>query len=226
MSGEYIDILIFAMIAAFVFFRLRSVLGRRTGNERRPQDAFSGQMERETAREANVVTLPEREREREAAAIAEKIAGTPLEAGLTQIKLADREFDPAKFVAGARAAFEMIVTAFAAGNLGKVKAFLGREVYENFAEAVASRQRAQQTAETTVVGIKASDIVEARMDGRTAFVTIKFISEQINVVRDKAGEVAEGDPNLVSGVTDVWIFSRDTRSRDPNWTLVETHSPN
>jgi predicted lipid-binding transport protein (Tim44 family) len=226
MSGEYIDILIFAMIAAFVFFRLRSVLGRRTGNERRPQDAFSGPVEREAAREANVLALPEREREREAAAIAEKAAGTPLEAGLTQIKLADREFDPAKFVAGARGAFEMIVTAFAAGNLAKVKAFLGRDVYENFAEAVATRQRAQQTAETTVVGIKTSEIVEARMDGRTAMVTVKFISEQINVARDKAGTVVEGDPNLVTDVTDVWIFARDTRSRDPNWTLVETHSPN
>ena len=226
MSGEYIDILIFAMIAAFVFFRLRSVLGRRTGNERRPQDAFSGPVEREAARDANVVALPEREREREAAAIAEKAAGTPLEAGLTQIKLADREFDPAKFVAGARGAFEMIVTAFAAGNLAKVKAFLGRDVYENFAEAVAARQRAQQTAETTVVGIKTSEIVEARMDGRTAMVTVKFISEQINVVRDKAGTVVEGDPNLVTDVTDVWIFARDARSRDPNWTLVETHSPN
>jgi predicted lipid-binding transport protein (Tim44 family) len=226
MSGEYIDILIFAMIAAFVFFRLRSVLGRRTGNERRPQDAFSGPVEREAARETNVLTLPEREREREAAAIAGKVAGTPLEAGLTQIKLADREFEPAKFVAGARAAFEMIVTAFAQGNLAKVKTFLAREVYDNFADALAARQRAQQTAETTVVGIKTSDIVEARMDGRNALVTVKFVSEQINVVRDKAGTVVEGDPSQVSDVTDIWTFFRDTRSRDPNWTLVETHSPN
>jgi predicted lipid-binding transport protein (Tim44 family) len=224
MSGEYIDILIFAMIAAFVFFRLRSVLGRRTGNERRPQDAFAP-AEREAARE-NVVTLPERERQREAAAIAEKIAGTPLEAGLTQIKLADREFEPVKFVAGARGAFEMIVTAFAEGNLGKVKSFLAREVYDNFAEALAQRQRAEQTAETTVVGIKSSDIIEARMDGRTAVVTLKFVSEQINVTRDKAGTVVEGDPTLVNDVTDLWTFARDTRARDPNWTLVETHSPN
>jgi predicted lipid-binding transport protein (Tim44 family) len=224
MSGEYIDILIFAMIAAFVFFRLRSVLGRRTGNERRPQDAFSGPVEREAARDTNVVALPERERE--AAAIAEKVAGTPLEASLTQIKLADRDFDPAKFVAGARAAFEMIVAAFAQGNLAKVKSFLSREVYDNFAEALAARQRAQQTAETTVVGIKGCDIIEARMDGRIAVVTVKFVSEQINVTRDKAGTVVEGDPSLVSDVTDIWTFSRDTRTRDPNWTLVETHSPN
>jgi predicted lipid-binding transport protein (Tim44 family) len=212
------------MIAAFVFFRLRSVLGRRTGNERRPQDAFSGPVEREAARDTNVVALPERERE--AAAIAEKVAGTPLEAGLTQIKLADRDFDPAKFVAGARGAFEMIVTAFAQGNLAKVKSFLAREVFDNFAEALAARQRAQQTAETTVVGIKGCDIIEARMDGRIAVVTVKFVSEQINVTRDKAGTVVEGDPSLVSDVTDIWTFSRDTRTRDPNWTLVETHSPN
>ena len=224
MSGEYIDILIFAMIAAFVFFRLRSVLGRRTGSERRPQDAFSGPVEREAARDTNVVALPERERE--AAAIAEKVAGTPLEAGLTQIKLADRDFDPAKFVAGARGAFEMIVTAFAQGNLAKVKSFLAREVFDNFAEALAARQRAQQTAETTVVGIKGCDIIEARMDGSIAVVTVKFVSEQINVTRDKAGTVVEGDPSLVSDVTDIWTFSRDTRTRDPNWTLVETHSPN
>lgn len=224
MSGEYIDILIFAMIAAFVFFRLRSVLGRRTGHERRPQDVFAP-AEREAARE-NVLSLPERERQREAAAFAEKIAGTPLEAGLTQIKLADRDFDPTQFIAGARNAFEMIVTAFAEGNLAKVKPFLARDVYDNFAEAVAQRQRAGHTAETTVVGIKSSDIIDARMDGRTAVVTVKFVSEQINVTRDKAGEVVEGDPTMVNDVTDLWTFTRDTRSRDPNWTLVETHSPN
>ena len=149
-----------------------------------------------------------------------------LERSLLDLARADASFDPEAFVRGAKQAYEMIVTAFAEGNLGKVKTFLSRDVYDNFAGALAERQRAGQTAETTVVGIKASDIIEARMDGRTAVITVKFVSEQINVVRDKDGTVVEGDPTLVNDVTDLWTFTRDTRSRDPNWTLVETHSPN
>jgi predicted lipid-binding transport protein (Tim44 family) len=80
--------------------------------------------------------------------------------------------------------------------------------------------------EMTLVGIQSSEIIEASMDGRVAFVTVKFVSEQIEVTRDTAGDVIEGDPSRVTTVTDIWTFARNTRSRNPNWTLVATEAPN
>jgi predicted lipid-binding transport protein (Tim44 family) len=230
--GNYLDILILAMLAAFIIFRLRSVLGRRTGHERPPNDAFSRSLETEkkpaekSARERerdNVVTLPERDETGEKPA---KEPTTPLEKGIAAIQAVDSAFDEASFLDGAKTAFEMIVTSFAMGDLGKVKAFLAKDVYENFADAVEERLKAKETLETTVVGFKSAGLVEARMADRTAQVTVKFVSEQINASRDRNGAVIDGDPETPIDVTDIWTFARDTRSRDPNWALVETSSPN
>ncbi len=221
MNSEYLQIVVFAVIALFVVYRLRSVLGRRTGHESPRSDPYSQRPEPESARD-NVVALPERE-EQDAAAESPK---TPLEEGLAQIALADRNFEPEAFTGGARSAFEMIVAGFAEGDLSRLKPFLAGEVYENFADAVQTRYDAREVLETTVVGIESTDILEARMDGRTAYITIKFVSEQINVTRDRNGEVVDGDPNAVRTVTDIWTFARDMRSRDPNWSLVETRSSN
>ena len=145
---------------------------------------------------------------------------------LTQIKLADRSFEPDDFAGGARAAFEVIVDAYAAGETNTLRPLLSNEVYENFGAAIADRAQNDGTLETDLVGIKSADIIDASVKGRTAFVTVKFVSDQINVLRDSSGTIFEGDPNKVSEVTDIWTFARNTRSRDPNWTLVETRSPN
>jgi predicted lipid-binding transport protein (Tim44 family) len=116
----------------------------------------------------------------------------------------------------------MIVGAYAQGDTATLRPLLADDVYENFAAAIRARQQARQTLETTLVGIKSADLVEARMDGRNAIVTVKFVSEQINVTRNAEGAVVEGDPQQIAAVTDVWTFSRNTRSRDPNWLLVAT----
>ena len=223
---QYLDILLLAMIAAFVILRLRGVLGRRTGNERRPSDIF-GRREAKEEDADKVVELPTRKaKEADEAFESAEEAKTPLDAGLTQIKLADRDFDPETFAQGAGAAFEMIVGAFAAGDTGSLRPLLSNEVFENFGSAIAERADADQTLETTVVGINTAEVIEAHMQGRSAFVTVKFVSEQINVTRSAAGEVVDGDPSRVRAVTDIWTFARNTRSRDPNWTLVETRSQN
>jgi len=214
------------MIAAFVILRLRGVLGRRTGNERRPTDIF-GRREAQEEDGDKVVELPTRKaKETDEAFESAEEAQTPLDAGLTQIKLADRDFDPETFAQGAGAAFEMIVGAFAAGDTGSLRPLLSNEVFDNFGSAIAERTDADQTLETTVVGINTAEIIEAHMQGRSAFVTVKFVSEQINVTRNAAGEVVDGDPSRVRAITDIWTFARNTRSRDPNWTLVETRSQN
>jgi predicted lipid-binding transport protein (Tim44 family) len=119
----------------------------------------------------------------------------------------------------------MIVSAFAKGERKTLRPLLNDTVFDNFAAAIKAREDVKHSHETTLVGIKSVDILEAQMDGRTAFVTVKFVSEQINVTRDADGHVVDGDPSHVAEITDIWIFARNTRSADPNWTLVETRSP-
>jgi predicted lipid-binding transport protein (Tim44 family) len=218
----FFDIVFFAMVAAFLILRLRSVLGRRTGNEKPERWTTRQPPAGRTEAPDNVARLPDRSRPAADVAPLDLSTASPLEAGLAQVRAADSSFDPRTFVEGARGAFEMIVGAYAQGDTATLRPLLADEVYENFAAAIKARQQAKQTLETTLVGIKSADIIEARMDNRTALVTAKFVSEQINVTRDAGGAVVEGDPQQIAAVTDVWTFARNTRSRDPNWLLVAT----
>ncbi|HEX6980640.1 MAG TPA: Tim44/TimA family putative adaptor protein [Alphaproteobacteria bacterium] len=221
----FFDIVFFAMVAAFLILRLRSVLGRRTGNEN-PERWTSRPPQDKRARPElpdNVARLPDRNRPAGEAATDVKIpAGSPVEAGLTQIRVADPNFDVSAFLEGARTAFELIVLAYSQGDTATLRPLLSDEVYDNFVSVIRARQNAKQTLETTLVGIRSADVTDARMEGRSAFVTVKFVSEQINALRDEEGKVIEGSPTEVATVTDVWTFSRNTRARDPNWTLVAT----
>jgi len=223
-----LDLVIFAMIAAFLVFRLRNVLGRRTGNERPPLDPTAhrnGQRPApaaDNANDENVVALPDRAPDD---AFVEQAEGA-LGENLREIRSADPSFNSEKFVEGARGAFEMVVTSFATGDRETLRPLLSDEVYENFAGAIVERADKGHTMEMTLVGISSADIIEASMDGRVAFVTIKFVTEQIEVTRDSAGDVIEGDPTKVTTVNDIWTFARNTRSRNPNWTLVATEAPN
>ncbi|MFQ5466971.1 MAG: Tim44/TimA family putative adaptor protein, partial [Kiloniellaceae bacterium] len=153
-------------------------------------------------------------------------SGDASPAGLTQIKLADKSFDEAEFLGGARGAFEMVIAAFADGDTKALRPLLSNDVFDDFAGAIAERKEAEQTLETTLVGFTSVDLIDAEVQGRTAFVTVKFVTEQINVLRDKDGTVVDGDSSHVTSITDIWTFARNTRSRDPNWTLVATQSAN
>ena len=220
MGGGYLDIILFAMVAVFLIFKLGSVLGRRTGNEQERPGPFRpmGQP-REAPAEAtdNVVTLPDRS--------ADIPASTPLAAGLAQIKIADPGFDEKTFLAGVRGAFEMVVAAFAAGDEATLRNLLSDEVFANFKRALDARGAAGHRQETTLVGFNGVDLIEAAMQGRQAVVTAKIVSDQINVVRDAAGAVVEGDPDEAVEIVDIWTFARDTRASDPNWVLIGTRSP-
>lgn len=226
---QFLDIILFAAIAAFLVLRLRSVLGRRSGNEQGPKYDPFRKRDAEEAGEDKVISLPDRGPQAEtqgAGKVAEAAEGSPLEQGLTQIKMADRSFEPDSFASGAKVAFEMIITAFAGGDTKTLRPLLSNDVFEDFSGAIKTRVDNDETLESTLVGITEADIIEAELQGKTAFVTIKFVSEQINVTRDAKGEVVDGDPGGVATVTDIWTFARNTRSRDPNWTLVATGSSN
>ena len=228
-----IGIIFLAMVAVFLVARLYKVLGRRTGHERR-RDPFAGAANDDQRRDS-VLPMPDRTRPPRADDAApsptESLPGAdaaarPLQAGFAKIRSADSRFDPAGFLAGARTAFEWIIGAFAAGDTASLRPLLNDEVFDNFNSAIKSRQQAKETLQTTLVGITSAEVIEADLQGRNAVVTVKIVSDQINVTRDAEGKVVEGDPSTVAAVTDIWTFARSTRSRDLNWTLIATRSPN
>jgi len=226
--------IIFLALAVFIFLRLRSVLGQRTGRERPPYDPYSARDAVRGATNDNVVTLPGRTAEAghkpaEITDPGERWKGiaepdSPVAAGLDAILHEDPAFDGKHFVAGARQAYEMIVTAYAEGDRRSLKNLLGREVYDGFEAAIRERESKGETVETRFVSIDKSDITGAEVRGRTAQVTIRFISQLVSVTRDKSGNVVDGSPEKVTDVTDVWTFARDLSSRDPNWKLVATEA--
>lgn len=226
MGGDFHvgSIVFFAIVVLFLVFRLRGVLGRRTGQERY-RDPFAQRSASPPARgpmggapadsrgpviEGTATPVPE------AASLSE---------GLARLKAADRGFDERAFLKGARGAFEIIVNAFAAGDTTALKPLLSSEVYNSFATAIRQRLEAKETHETNLMTIKGCDFVEAGVDGNNAFVTAKFVSDQVNVTRAADGAVIDGDPDRVVEKTDFWTFSRDIGSRNPNWQLVATRSP-
>lgn len=219
---QFFDIILFAMIAAFLVFRLRSVLGRRTGNERprpqfpnRPDQASDADADAPDLRD-NVVPLPGLNGSRKASGVGH---------GLAQIKIADPSFDERDFAEGAKAAFAMIVEAFAQGDTATLRPLLSDELYDEFSTAIRERLSAKETLETTLEDFRKAEIVDARMEGRTAFVTVTFVSEQSNVTRDARGDVVDGDPDDTEEIVDIWTFARNTRAQDPNWLLVKTETP-
>jgi predicted lipid-binding transport protein (Tim44 family) len=226
---QFFEILVLALFAGFLVHRLRSVLGRRTGHERRrdPFGTAANAHRRSGAKDDdNVIQLPG-QGEGEELAGGTLDASSPLEAGLVQIKVADPHFRDSEFLAGAQAAFEMIVHAFAAGDTDTLRNLLSDDVYRNFADAITARERAGEQLESKLLEIETAEMIEAQLEKRTiATVTVKFVTQQINVTRDKSGEIVDGDPNDPARITDIWTFARDTRSTDPNWMLVATRSPN
>ncbi len=227
--------LIILAVAVVIFLRLRNVLGRRSGNERKPFESFGMNREQDAQSSGdNVVQLPGTEKsddpadEEPAPPIWEGVAkkGTALAKSLEAINGKDQSFHPKSFIEGARVAYEMIVTAFAEGDSKTLKGLLTPEVFEGFNGALKERDRAGQTQEFSFVGIDKSSIIEAALNGRNANVTVKFVSKLISATRSQDGTVVEGDPKKIREVTDIWTFMRDVSSADPNWRLVATEAAN
>lgn len=214
-SLQLLEIVLFAAIAGVLLFRLRSVLGRRTGNERR-RDPFVA---------PKPAPVPPRQPAAGASPFGAPRPISPGSAVTTKLAAADPSFDEGAFVKGARAAFEMILRAFAAGDAAALQPLLGKEVFAAFADAIHARETAKESLQTNLVAIKAASIVEAIVEGTTALVTVKFVSDQINVTHAADGKVVDGDPEKPVEKTDIWTFSRSVRSRDPNWILIATQSP-
>jgi predicted lipid-binding transport protein (Tim44 family) len=221
---QFLDIIFLALIAGFLFFRLRSVLGRRTGEERPPTNPYAGRSKTAGAPERDDIIrpLPAPEAHRAGPATVDARLIVDSVPGIAQIRALDPTFDAARFLEGARSAHEMVIGAFANADRGTLRDLLAPEVFEGFDAVLRDREAKDQHAETTLVEAQRTEIVSAEARAREARVTVRFVSEIISCVKDSEGRIVEGHPTVPHVVTDIWTFSRDSKSRDPNWILAAT----
>ena len=191
-SFEYIDIILLAMIAGFIFLRLRGILGKRTGHEENLDSSFTNDF------------TPEKK----------------LKKKVTQSNFDEKAKE--NFLQGAKIAYETIITSFASGNLKNIKYLLDKKVFEQFSEALKERENKVYRSETTFIGINSASIKEHNKVNDIIEVTVDFVSEIISCVKDKDNKILSGDPEKVKKVSDTWKFYKDSRSNNPNWLLVDT----
>ncbi len=216
-GGFPIDLVLFGMVAAFLVLRLRSILGRRTGFEKPPQ----------AQRPAGpAATGPIIDAQPEPISASKRPLPDPGSApgqGLARIQAKDRSFDPARFLDGAERAFRMIIVAFAAGDRVTLRNLLSDETYASFEQAIAAREKAGHEQVSELHSIETAAIEQADLRGSTASVTVRFVSDQMSLTRDKDGHPVMGT-EAVTEITDVWTFERDLASGDLTWRLVEARS--
>ena len=193
-SFEYIDIILLALIAGFIFLRLRGILGRRTGHEK----SFGGQFNKNLTKK--------------------KFQKDEVKVGL------DKFDDDAKdqFIEGAKIAYEKIIVAFAKGEKNILKPLLGKKIYKNFSDEIDKRNKENLKAELTFVGVKSAEIKNFEKKDNIYIFTVNFISEIITYKKDKNNKIIEGNPDIIKTANDVWKFSKNMWSRNPNWYLIET----
>lgn len=237
--------IIFAILAIFVVWKLRSVLGTRTGNEKEPPTPFNVRRSSTGQNDAggsnggngnNVVPLPGAAARPQGASPAwggnpapdrwgnYAASGSKAAVGLDAIADADPSFSIDGFIAGAKTAYEMIITAFAAGDRATLQRLLSQDVFQSFLAAIEGRESRSETMKTTLVSIDSITVDDAMLRDKTAQISLRFAVKLISATENSAGSVVEGSPDRVADTIDVWTFARDSQSRDPNWKLIATQS--
>jgi len=190
-SFEYIDIILLAMIAGFIFLRLRGILGKKTGFEEDVNSTFQNEEpEAKPAENINLDTFDENAKK--------------------------------EFLKGAKIAYETIVTNFAKGKIKEIKSLLDKNVYKQFDEAIKDRTSKNIFSETTFIGINSAEIKDHKKNKNMFEVTVEFVSEIISCMKDKDNKIVSGNPEKIKKVHDIWKFSKDIRSTNPNWYLIDT----
>jgi len=192
-SFEYIDIILLAMIAGFIFLRLRGILGKKTGFEEDIGSSFPHEAKKTK----------------------------------TEVNLSADTFDEnakKEFIKGAKIAYETIITNFSKGKLKEIKSLLDLNVYEQFNSSLKERGLKNYSSETTFIGINSAEVKNHKQNKNMLEVTVEFVSEIISCIKDKDNKIISGDPKKVKKVHDIWIFSKDTRSTNPNWFLIDTQA--
>lgn len=223
-ENDLVILVVLAAAAGFLLLKLRNVLGERTGFEN-PDRVLKPDSQAGGGDESVVTPFPGRDRARDDSDIfAFAEPDSPLGQSLKKIKNLDAEFNTHAFVDGAKAAYEMLLTAFEAGDKATLKPYLSSEVFTAFSEAIDDRLSRGLSVEMRFIGFRSAEPVEATLDEATreAEISVKFVAEIITATRNAQGEIVEGDPAAVRKITDVWTFTRDLGRSDPNWILVAT----
>jgi predicted lipid-binding transport protein (Tim44 family) len=230
--------LVLAAVALMVVWRLRSVLGQRTGTERPPIDPYAppsrpnGSAPVETG-SGKILEFPSSKEESAKKVDAEPKApvwtgfaapASPLAVGFEKLAKADPGFSPKEFLEGAKLAYEMIVEAFAKGDKPALKNLLSKEVFDGFSKAIDSRSQAGEKLDFQFVGFEKVDFTSVTLSGKRASIVVKFASQMISATHDKAGALIDGNPKEVRDITDIWTFERDVAQKDPNWRVVATET--
>lgn len=204
-SGPYVDILIFAILAVFLIFRLRSVLGRRDGFDEKPQDRDStaGFQKREPISDDQNLSSGE---------------------GVEAIVKADPYFSQQSFMQGAENAYRMILDNFARGDMDQLKPLLGYDMASSFSDAIRDRRKAGEELSITLVEISRVDLLRAWVSEGVASIVVEYHSTQIRVLRDEAGNILDGESEEPETFVDQWTFERDVTTDNPNWLLTETQA--
>lgn len=219
-GGFPIDLILFAMVAAFLVLRLRGVLGKRTGYERPPQ--AQGVPGGPAARAEGVVEeIVPAKRDNTRRVIPD--VRTPVGQGVAKIANADPNFEPNGFLDGAEGAFRMIVAAFAEGDRETLRALLSDDTYAGFEGAITAREQAGESQRTELRSMHEMVVEGAELRGTVADVTARFISDQVNMTTGRDGEIVAGS-DAITEVIDIWTFQRDVGTDDPAWRLVATRS--
>ena len=194
-SFEYLDIILLAIIAGFIILRLRGILGRRTGHEKKDFGDLFGKKATQSGSEKKVVNLSS-----------------------SKLDNAAKE----QFIRGAKNAYEMIITSFAEGDKKALKPLLNKKIFQNFSDEIDYRKKENLKSELTFVGVKSAEIKNFEKKDNNYTFTVNFVSEIITCKKDKNNNVIEGSPDIIKTVKDVWKFSKNMWSSNPNWYLVET----
>ena len=204
----FIDILIFAVIAVFLIFRLRSILGNRDGFEK-PKKTVQTESSAD-----NIINFKGKTPVAESA---------PLNgSGLKELRKLDNSFMDEEFLSGAKTAFPLILNAYSESDLGSLRRYVGFDLYEEFSNAVHQRDASGEHLKIDIETVNDVQLLDAEISDGIATVTVKYDTIQSRILTDASDTVIEEDSISSEQIEDIWIFERDIRSTDPNWRLVET----
>lgn len=221
----YGDLIVIGAIAAFIILRYRSILGQKTGHD------FSKPKPRPDSVNERVIHLPERQTdgaEAEEPAVPmidlalDEIEDVTLSAALSQMKARDPQFTLDGFIAGAKSAFEMVLEAYSDHDRATLKMLLAPDVYESFESDIVRQEKANEHTSVTLVSLMRAEVSAAKLDKSVARITMQFESEQIQVTRDADDKIVGGQVGEIQKIADEWVFERDMKSRNPNWTITDT----
>ena len=217
-----VDLIFFIMIAALLVFRLRNVLGRRTGNEKKPGFGFSFDAKVVDKNSNNIKEI--KINKEHILNSLKKYKNLDKNGDLKRIYILSPNFSPKKFLKGAKDAFEIIVAAYAKGNLKKVKDLLSPNIFKTFSNISNQRIKKKQTLEHTLISFKSEEIKRIILKSTIAEIAVRFVTEQVNLLKNNKGQIIEGNNDYIENHIDYWTFSKDLKFSNPNWKLIVTKS--